>query len=124
MNDEQWLGKRIAHVLSEGTARLDSAVLERLRADRHRAVTLRSAGAFDLRARMTAVARGTGFPAMRPVLTAALVLGLFLVGDYVKSERTLVEQRQVETALLADDLPIDAYLDQGFRTWLFDQSRS
>ena len=59
MNDEQRLGKRIAHVLSEGTARLDSTVLERLRADRHRAVTLRSAGAFDLRARMTAVARGS-----------------------------------------------------------------
>ena len=124
MNDEQRIGKRVAHLLTEGTARLDATVLERLRADRKRAVTVRSAGVFDLRARLRAHFGSHWFAALRPALTAALVLGLFMVGDYVKSERTLLAQREVETALLADDLPIDAYLDQGFRSWLFDQSRS
>ena len=124
MNDERQVGRRVAHLLSEGTMQLDSRVLERLLTDRERAVALRASGAFDLRAWFRDVAGGARLSALRPALTAALVLALFLVGDYVKSERTLLEQREVETALLADDLPIDAYLDQGFRSWLFEQSRS
>lgn len=124
MIDEQRLGKRVAHLLSEGTAQLDSAILERLREDRLRAVTLRSPGTLDVRAWLRSTLGGNGFAAFRPALTAALVLAVFLVGDYFKSEHTLVTQREVETALLADDLPIDAYLDQGFRSWLLDQSRS
>lgn len=124
MNDEQRVGKRVAHLLSEGTAQLDAAVLSRLRVDRLRAVALRSPGTLDMRARLRTFPGGNWFPALRPVLTAALVLALFLVGDYVKYEHTLFAQREVETALLADDLPIDAYLDQGFRSWLLDQSRS
>ncbi len=122
--DEQRVGKRVARLLSESTAQLDSAVLERLRFDRQRAVALRSPGVLDLRAHLRSHVGAAWFPALRPVLTAAVVLALFLVGDYVKSERTLLAQREVETALLTDDLPIDAYLDQGFRSWLLEQSRS
>ncbi|MCB1939178.1 MAG: DUF3619 family protein [Rhodocyclaceae bacterium] len=122
MNPQQQFGRRVAHLLSEGSAQLDDAVLARLRHSRQQAVAARRRG--FLAALLSAPRRWALLPALRPALTAALVLAVFLAGDYVNSERTLARQGEVETALLADDLPIDAYLDQGFRAWLQSDSRS
>ena len=122
MNPQQQFGRRVAHLLSEGSAQLDNAVLARLRQGRQQAVAARRRGA--LVDWLAAPRSWQLLPALRPALTAALVLAVFLAGDYVNSERTLARQGEVETALLADDLPIDAYLDQGFRAWLQSDSSS
>ena len=53
----------------------------------------------------------------------AFVLAFFLLlalgfGNYLMSMERVSELEEVDSALLADDLPIDAYLDRGFDTWL------
>jgi hypothetical protein len=53
------------------------------------------------------------------LLSAALVL-LAVAAAHVKEERRARELADVDVALLADDLPIHAYLDRGFSRWLDD----
>jgi len=122
MKDEHRLGRRVAHLLSESAARVDPAVLDQLRLARQRAVALRKRSHFDLIPhRFDWGMLGAG---LRSALTAMLVLAVFAAGDYFNRQHTLAQRSEVETALLADDLPIDAYLDQGFRAWLQNESRS
>ena len=122
MNEEQRLGRRVAALLSERAAQLDAPVLERLRDARLAAVRVRKRSRFDLLPHR--LDWGMIQSIVRPALTAVLVLAVFAAGDYLNSERTLAHRSQDETALLADDLPIDAYLDQGFRAWLQHDSHS
>ncbi|QID17306.1 DUF3619 family protein [Nitrogeniibacter mangrovi] len=122
MNDEQRFGRRIEHLLSESTADLDGAVLARLREARVAAVKARKRSRFDLLPhRLDWHLLG---PLLRPALGAALVLAVFAAGGYLNGEHTMARRGEVEMALLADDLPIDAYLDQGFRAWLEHDSPS
>ena len=47
----------------------------------------------------------------------ALVLGIAFVADYQSNNRA-VELAEIDTAVLADDLPLSAYLDQGFSLYV------
>jgi hypothetical protein len=122
MNDEQQFGRRIGHLLSESAAHLDPSIVARLEASRRAAVAVRKRGRFDLWPHRFDWHLVSSM--LRPALTALLVLAVFAAGDYLNTEHTLAHRTEVETALLADDLPIDAYLDQGFREWLRHDSRS
>ncbi len=46
------------------------------------------------------------------------VVGVSTWNDYQKA----AEFEEIDSALLADDLPINAYLDKGFQAWLSEQS--
>ncbi|MDX1375359.1 MAG: DUF3619 family protein, partial [Burkholderiales bacterium] len=46
-----------------------------------------------------------------------LVLGLVFLYSAQQSRRA-AEAVELDTQLLADELPIDAYLDKGFEAWL------
>ena len=51
----------------------------------------------------------------------ALSLGVVLVmlgNHYLSASERIADLEEVESALLSDDLPIDAYLDKGFDAWL------
>jgi hypothetical protein len=48
---------------------------------------------------------------------AVLVVGLVSVNVWQQKQRT-AEYVEIDTQLLSDDLPIDAYLDQDFEAWL------
>lgn len=122
MNEEQRLGRRVAHLLSESASRVEPAVLHRLHAARIEAVKARKRSAFDILPHR--LDWGMLTEMLRPALTAVLVVAVFAAGDYFNKQHTLAQRSEVETALLADDLPIDAYLDQGFRAWLQNESRS
>lgn len=122
MTEEQRFGRRVAHLLSESAHRLDPSVLDRLQQARRDAVRLRKRSGFDILPRRLDWGMLTG--SLRPTLTAALVVAVFVAGDYFNKQHTIAQRSAVETALLADDLPIDAYLDQGFRAWLQNESRS
>ena len=122
MNEEQRFGRRVAHLLSESASRMDPATLDRLQQARRDAVRLRRRSRLDLIPHRLDWGMLTG--ALRPALTAMLVVAVFAAGDYFNKQHTLAQRSEVETALLADDLPIDAYLDQGFRAWLQNESRS
>ena len=117
MNDELRFGRRVAGLLSERNAQLDPDVLARLAAGRRRAVA--AAGSVTERVQPGAAA---WWGVARPALALVLVLGVLFAGDYAGTAHRVAVQGEVETALLADDLPIDAYLDQGFRAWLQQES--
>ncbi|RTL56436.1 MAG: DUF3619 family protein [Rhodocyclaceae bacterium] len=64
---------------------------------------------------------GIGLQLRSALMVLALVAGM--AGTYYWNTIQKTEDyADIDTALLADDLPVDAYTDQGFRTWLEDNS--
>lgn len=124
--NEIHFSNRIRQALNEG-ARLHGErggrIAERLRAARERALERRRIApepAFALAA-ADRVARGTegagGF-SLRLLLAVALLLaGLFAIYSGQQAQRA-AEVEELDALLLADDLPLEAYLDRGFEEWL------
>lgn len=56
----------------------------------------------------------------RMLLVSAALILLVVAASHLKEERRARETADVDLALLADDLPIHAYLDRGFTRWLDD----
>ena len=128
MNEIKFANK-IRQALNEG-ARLDgprgAAVAERLRAARERALTLKKperARAFGW-ARMSAGGSlAGGFDSYGGLLLRVLlpmlllIAGLFGIYSWQQEQRA-ADIEELDSRLLTDDLPIDAYLDRGFEAWL------
>jgi hypothetical protein len=58
---------------------------------------------------------------LRPARIAVSVLAMLagMMGSYYwNSYQNAEDNIEVDSALLSDELPMDAYTDQGFRTWL------
>lgn len=133
MNEIKFANK-IRQALNEG-ARLDGAhglaIAERLRAARERALErkapervpalgwARSATAGNSGATgLIGGFGGLGGFSLRLVLPAVLlVAGLFGIYNWQQEQRA-ADVEEIDAMLLTDDLPIDAYLDRGFETWL------
>ena len=121
---EARLGIRLAGALSLASQTLPSGVDERLRVAREQAVARTrvhhdvavvggGAGGAALLGRM-----GSWWPrlgAMLPV--AVLALGALTLADLKQRENVSVAV-EIDTALLADDLPPEAYADPGFVAFL------
>lgn len=131
MNEIHFANK-IRQALNEGV-RLETpdgaAVAERLRAARERALELKRPErlpAFGW-ARMTSggdpvggigATGGLGGFALRVLLPTLLLLaGLFGIYSWQQEQRA-ADIEELDSRLLTDDLPIDAYLDRGFEAWL------
>lgn len=56
------------------------------------------------------------------VLFAALIFGL-LLATYWQNHPQMGDQSEIDAFLLAEDLPVNAYLDYGFEAWLEDSAR-
>lgn len=52
----------------------------------------------------------------------ALIFGLLLV-NYWQTYHQVGDQAEVDAYLLAEDLPVNAYLDNGFDAWLEDSAQ-
>ena len=131
MNDEIKFANKIRQALNEG-ARLDPRIVERLRAARENALDARGR-ALESRQpqREPALARaggtghgllgafgGVGGFSLRVLLpTVVLVAGLVAIYSWQRDQRA-ADILELDSQLLTDDLPIDAYLDRGFETWL------
>ncbi len=123
--NEREIGLLVRENLNHGTASLPGQTTERLFAARQAALA-RHTALQDQRPLL-----GTGRHVLvwcedraRPLLFA-LGLALALAGGPLllqvpSSNDDLVA---LDTALLTDELPIDAYLDSGFHSWLADSSR-
>lgn len=61
---------------------------------------------------------------LRPAVLVFAVLATVLAGDYWVTWSRVNSLQEVDTALLIDDLPIDAYLDADFKAWLQQDSQS
>lgn len=62
--------------------------------------------------------------ARRTLLSTLAVAALAVGAAYFGQLEYEAEIEEVDSALLADDLPIDAYLDRGFDAWVHTESES
>lgn len=60
---------------------------------------------------------------MAPVATAVVLTLMVAAGSHLTAVQQAGEIEEIDSALLSDDLPIDAYLDRGFVTWLKSDSQ-
>ena len=122
MNELQFT-RRIRHILEQGT-RLDAATTERLRAARELALSRQRPEPQPV-LRWADNVLGAEAPeapawqAWARAVASAAVLIVAVAGIYNWQEKQrLAEIVELDSQLLTDDLPIDAYLDRGFENWL------
>jgi hypothetical protein len=119
MNELQFT-RRIRHLLEQGT-RLDARTAERLRAARELAVSRQRPEPAPVLAWVdNTFGNSWGWAGLSArVLLPAAVLIVAVAGIYNWQEKQrLAEVVELDSQLLTDDLPIDAYLDRGFQNWL------
>lgn len=124
--DDELAGK-IVQQLDDGVERLDPATRERLAVARKVALSRyreRPEPVFGLAWAVNAISHKAG---QRPhgarylAAVAALVLGL--IGVVYWQTMTPNDFSDIDVNLLTDDLPLNAYLDRGFDSWLKRASR-
>jgi hypothetical protein len=118
-HQEHQFGNRVRQILNGG--RLDARLERRLQAARELALSRqRPERAPALIWADNVLGRFGGWTT--GVLYAALSLALLTGGaaglySWQQSQR-IAELEEIDSQLLTDDLPIDAYLDRGFQNWL------
>jgi hypothetical protein len=122
MNQEDELALRIAKLLDEGAQGLGADKRERLAQARKLALSRHRARSEPVLVPAWAgpLSRFTeqsvlGVRYLVPL--AALILGLIGV-IYVNTSGVASDIANIDAGLLTDELPINAYLDQGFDSWL------
>lgn len=133
MSPEELFARRICRVLDEGTQELGPSVTERLRAARERALVRQpveahehqivGAGGAARLGRLGHHGDEHGHPWRTLLAILMLVIGMS-VAYYWNSFAQADENEQIDSALLADELPPKAYLDPGFQAWLSHYAQS
>lgn len=119
MNEREF-GYKIKQQL-DGTLGLDAATLKRLKSAREQALARQrtTEPAFALAWVDAVVGRLSANPASAGVILACAALILALLGiNYWQRTPSVEEIEEIDAALLTSDLPINAYLDNSFDTWL------
>ncbi len=128
MNEERY-AYRIRQMLNHGTNDIPPAAARRLEAARHLALA-KQKQASPVLSLATADATPSTFvltlnhfaPYLKQLLAiAALLLGMW-ISFYWHSVQYVTELEDVDSALLVDDLPPEAFLDNDFFEWLKDDS--
>jgi hypothetical protein len=124
MNEERY-AYRVRQALNHGLKDIPPAASRRLEAARHLALSKQKQAEPQL------VLAGTGargfksgshIPYLKQILSVvALLLGMWL-SLYWHSVQYVTELEEVDSALLADDLPPEAFMDDDFFQWLKDDS--
>ena len=126
MNNEIQFAQKISHALNHGMDDLSPAMAARLHAARTQALShQRQSVAVLSLAGVGHYLSGdffrTGMRTTALVLTLAMGAAASLYWDaYLQAD----ENEEVDSALLADELPINAYLDDGFQLWVDHSSQS
>jgi Protein of unknown function (DUF3619) len=130
MRDQEEFAKKLTGYLDAGTADLRAGTvyklqlararaLERLGAEPERVVAAGTAHAF---AGAGSARAGGGGVRKGAWIGFALAVALLLATGYGYQQWELHQQtreiEEIDAQLLSSDLPIDAYLDRGFQTWL------
>ncbi len=121
LHDEHHIAYRMKHHLDQGADRLDALTLNKLMAARQHALSRQKLALTVTGLSLAGIGRTAQeviFPRARAILALlALTTGIF--GSYYWNHLQQAEENEeIDSALLADDLPINAYLDHGFHTWL------
>ena len=120
MMNERELGYKIKQQLDQAL-NLKPAEVKRLKVAREQALARQrlSEPVFALAWVDAVVGRLSGNPASASIALAgaALILALFGI-QYWQQQPSVEEIEEIDAALLTSDLPINAYLDKSFDTWL------
>ena len=119
MNEAQF-ALRVRQQLNQG-ARIDARVAARLLAARAQALAHhRPEAAAGLALASNAVGRigGARGLSLRVLLPLAVLAVAFATTFAWQQKQRAAEVEELDAQLLSSDLPIDAYLDQGFTAWL------
>jgi len=124
---EREIAQRIVRELDRSSLSIDKDTAARLLAAREQALAqyqqasvsgMAGAGAF-----VSHVFERPASGARYALSLAVLILGLAGIVFWQSSNGSGGELADIDARLLTDDLPIDAYLDKGFDSWLNRQSR-
>ena len=122
MNEHQF-GKKVRQILNSGS--LGTQVERRLQAARERALSRQRperapalAWADNVLGRFSGWTTGALYAALSLALLAGGAAGIY---SWQQTQR-IAELEEIDSQLLTDDLPIDAYLDRGFQNWLKKRS--
>lgn len=118
--NERLFADQIRQHLDHGLQQIDADQLERLRQARERALTARRQSValpsfagigHSLRARLDGRRPRQFFVALALLLAAV---------SYTQwhAETPVTDLSDVDSALLADEMPVEAFTDQGFESWL------
>jgi hypothetical protein len=120
MDHEAQFARRLRPYLNEG-AGVDARVAARLRAAREQALAAYRPERHD----WVALPAGAGGRlgglrtlGLRIVLPAVVLCAAFAATFAWQQQQRAAEVEELDALLLTSDLPIDAYLDQGFAAWL------
>jgi hypothetical protein len=115
--DEDTFGRRVRQRLNAGAANISADMSGRLMRARQSALANHSAKSGFLTA-VGAIALGDSLHRFR-LIVAALVLCIGGIGSYYWNlSQEAIAAAEIDSALLADDVPPNAYIDPGFRQWL------
>ncbi len=125
MNEERY-AYRIRQALNHGTKDIPSAAGRRLEAARHLALAKQKRPVAVMAIAGTAITssllqRASDFHLKQFLAIVALLLGMW-ISFYWHSTQYVTEIEDVDSALLTEDLPPDAFLDKDFFEWLKDDS--
>lgn len=124
MTEERFV-YQIRQRLNRGLDQISPGALRRLEAARHHALAHQKAAACTL-----ALAGVRGLPEIgvflgergRQLMAVLLLLLGLAVAVYWQGHQYVSDLEDVDSALLADSIPPDAFLDKGFAAWLDDSS--
>ncbi len=122
--DERAVGLFVRHQLNAGLPGISGRAATRLFEARQAALLAHTApsGALSV-AGFGQISRSWMEGKLRPVLMAGILVAALSAGNHLMSVQHMENQEDLDAALLSDDLPISAYLDSGFQTWLADSSQ-
>lgn len=124
MTEQRYAG-RIRQALNHGLQDVSPAASRRLEAARHLALSRQKQTARELVVATTGhrahgVSMGGDHPYLRHALSViALLVGMW-IAFYWHSTQYIHDLEEVDSALLSDDLPPEAFLDSDFAEWLKD----
>lgn len=120
MNEQQF-ALRIKNELDLGNRELTPAVQARLHAARRLALDAQPTRVGLLSAAgMSRLYEDHLRKWLAPVAASVGLALLVAAGTHLTAVEQIDENGQIDSELLSDDLPIDAYLDSGFVAWLRD----
>ncbi|HQU79038.1 MAG TPA: DUF3619 family protein [Azonexus sp.] len=124
MNEERY-ASRVRQALNHGLKDIPPASARRLEAARHLALSRQkqSAPQMVLAGNKSSTFHfGSDNRYLRQILAVlALLLGMW-ISFYMDSNKYITELQEVDSALLSDDLPPEAFLDNDFFQWLKDDT--
>jgi hypothetical protein len=122
---EHETAQKIARVLDRGTRDMGRDTLTQLATAREQALAgFRTAPGWKLALAGAWTSRNSERPALRYALPVALlIISMIGIVYWQSGNGQSNELADLDVRLLTDDLPIDAYLDKGFDSWLKRQSR-